>query len=61
MVMDKIALVFFALFLAALVALQNALKRKHIHPIITFSVLAAICLLLAIIFLTIALYQGQNP
>ena len=59
--MDRIALVFIALFLAALVALQNALKRKHIHTIVTFSVLAAICLLLAIIFLVITLYQGQNP
>ena len=58
--MDKLALVFIALFLAALVAVQDAFKRKHIHPIITFSALAGICLLLAIIFLIIALLQGQN-
>jgi hypothetical protein len=58
--MDRIALVFIALFLAALVAVQEAAKRKHIHPIITFSALAGICLLLAIIFLIIAFFQAQN-
>ncbi len=58
--MDKIALVFLALFLASLVAMQEASKKKRIHPIITFSALAGICLLLAVIFLIIALLQGQN-
>ncbi len=58
--MDKIALVFIALFLASLVAVQESAKKKHIRPVITFSSLAGICLLLAIIFLIIALLQGQN-
>lgn len=58
--MNKIALVFLALFVLSLLAVQNASKRKHIHPIITFSSLAGICLLLAVLFLIIAFLQGQN-
>lgn len=58
--MDKIALVFIALFLVSLIAVQNASKRKHIHPIIAFSALAGICLLLAVLFLIIAFLQAQN-
>ena len=58
--MDKIALVFMALFLVSILAVQNASKRKHINSIITFSTLAGICLLLAMLFLIIAFLQGQN-
>jgi hypothetical protein len=57
---NKIALVFLALFVVSLMAVQNASKRKHIHPIVTFSSLAGVCLILAILFFIIAFLQGQN-
>lgn len=56
--MDKLAIMFFALFLACLIAEQEAAKKKHIHTIITFSLLAVLCLVLAIVFLLLSLIGG---
>jgi hypothetical protein len=58
--MVNAALVMIAVFGVSLMAVYNASKKKHIHPIITFSTLAGISLLLAIFFLIIAFIQAQN-
>lgn len=55
--MDKLSIVFFALFLACLTAMQESAKRKNINGIRTFVLLAFVCLVLALVFLGIAWFE----
>jgi len=56
--MDKLSLIFFALFLACLAATQESAKKKHIRSVTTFALLAAICFALAVVFLLMSLIGG---
>lgn len=55
--MDKLSIVFFALFLASIAAMQESAKRKNLHGIRVFVLLAFVCLMFAFVFLGIAWFE----
>lgn len=57
MMMDKLALACFALFLACLAAMQESKKKGNIQTMRTFAFLAVVCFGFAVVFLVIAFLE----
>jgi hypothetical protein len=58
--MDKLAIAFFALFLACIAAMQESAKRTNIQGIRVFVLLAFLCLVFALVFLLIAWFEQSG-